>query len=340
MHRYGQFRSSILEDEDIQEAIQFKLMEHSKSGYICAEDVVEIFNSPELQELLAARDAKLTISVRTARQWLKKLDWRYGQKQNGMFIDGHEHEHVVKYRNSLVERWLEERGYEKRMILYDNDNNDISTPNGFPVEGGRFRLILVTHDESTFYANDCRKTKWFCSSEKAIPLAKSEGASIMVSDFLVPEWGQLKDDEDEAQILFRAGKNCDGYFTSEDLLKQVEKAIDIFESKTNGTATGLFMFDNAPSHQKCAPDALSARKMTKNPCEGWTHHKDGPRMHPGVLSDGSLQSFYFPNDHPTMPGWFKGMEFIIQERKLWPSSGLNAQCPGFKCEAGQTDCCC
>ncbi|KIJ41752.1 hypothetical protein M422DRAFT_171907 [Sphaerobolus stellatus SS14] len=140
-------------------------MERSKSGYICAEDVVEIFNSPELQELLAAHDAKLTISIRAARQWLKKLDWRYGQKQNGMFIDGHEREDVVKYRNS----------YKKRMILYDNDNNVISTPNGFPVEGGRFCLILVTHDESTFYANDCRKTKWFHSSEKATPLAKGEG---------------------------------------------------------------------------------------------------------------------------------------------------------------------
>ncbi|KIJ41751.1 hypothetical protein M422DRAFT_171901, partial [Sphaerobolus stellatus SS14] len=117
-------------------------------------------------------------------------------------------------------------------------------------------------------------------------------------------------------ILFRAGKNCDGYFTSEDLLKQVEKAIDIFESRTNGTATGLFMFDNAPSHQKCAPDALSARKMTKDPCEGWTHHKDGPRMCPGVLSDGSLQSFYFPNDHPTMPGWFKGLASFTKAHLL------------------------
>jgi hypothetical protein len=35
-------------------------------------------------------------------------------------------------------------------------------------------------------------------------------------------------------------------------------AIDIFENKTNGTAMGLFMFDNAPSHQKQAKDALSA----------------------------------------------------------------------------------
>jgi hypothetical protein len=47
-------------------------------------------------------------------------------------------------------------------------------------------------------------------------------------------------------VFFKAGKNRDGYFDADDLLQQVENAIDIFESKTNGFATGLFLFDNAP----------------------------------------------------------------------------------------------
>ena len=37
-----------------------------------------------------------------------------------------------------------------------------------------------------------------------------------------------------------------------------------------------------------------------------THAKDGPRMHDGLT--GKEQSLYFSEDHPTMPGWFKGME--------------------------------
>ena len=41
-----------------------------------------------------------------------------------------------------------------------------------------------------------------------------------------------------------------------------------------------------------------------------------------------------------MSGWFKGMEVIIQECGLWPAEGLNAQCEGFKCEPGCTNCCC
>jgi hypothetical protein len=73
----------------------------------------------------------------------------------------------------------------------------------------------------------------------------------------------------EAHMFFKAGKNQDGYFDGEDLLQQVENAIDIFKAKSNGFATGLFLFNNAPSHQKRAPDALSARKMPKGPHATW-----------------------------------------------------------------------
>ena len=145
----------------------------------------------------------------------------------------------------------------------------------------------------------------------------------------------------EARVVFKAGKNRDGYFSCEDLLKQVEHSIDIFESKTSGFATGLFIFDNAPSHQKRTPDALSACKMPKYPNKDWSHKKDGPRMRNGNFGPSSTsQDFYFPEDHATMPGWFKGMEIIIRERGLWLMVGLQAQCDGFKCEAGRTDCCC
>jgi hypothetical protein len=139
--------------------------------------------------------------------------------------------------------------------------------------------------------------------------------------------------------MFRAGKNRDGWFASDDVLVEADRAIDIFEAKTNGFATALFLFDNAPSHQKRAGDALSARKMVKGPKLGWTHHPEGPRMRPGLLANGERQDFYYPEDHPTMPGWFKGMEQIIRERGLW-RDGLLAQCTGFKCQAGCTDCCC
>jgi hypothetical protein len=78
--------------------------------------------------------------------------------------------------------------------------------------------------------------------------------------------------------------------------------------------------------------------MVKKSEEGWTHHPGGPRMRNGTLPTGETQDFYFPDDHETMPGWFKGMELIIRSG-LW-RDGLLAQCTGFKCQAGHTDCCC
>ncbi|PCH39108.1 hypothetical protein WOLCODRAFT_84904, partial [Wolfiporia cocos MD-104 SS10] len=143
-----------------------------------------------------------------------------------------------------------------------------------------------------------------------------------------------------ARLIWKAGTNCHGWFGAEDLLKQVKIAIDLFEAKTNGWAVGLWIFDNAPSHQRRAADALSARRMPKGPKAGWTHRKDGPKMQIGTFPDGSSQALYFPDHHPVMPGWFKGMEQIIRERNLWPANGLKAQCDGFKCPSGQADCCC
>ncbi|KAF8263205.1 hypothetical protein EI94DRAFT_1807644 [Lactarius quietus] len=150
----------------------------------------------------------------------------------------------------------------------------------------------------------------------------------MVSDFLTSEWGRLLDkgpDDiiEEARVIFKPGINRDGWFTSANQLQQVDYAIDIFEGKTKGNSQGLFLFDNAPSHRKRAGDALSAKRMPKAPRAKWTNSKDGSRMRHGVNPlTGESQSFYFPDDHPTMPGWFKGMEHIIQERGLWPESGL------------------
>jgi hypothetical protein len=206
----------------------------------------------------------------------------------------------------------------------------------------------------------------------------------------------------EARVIFKAGKNRDGFFDADDLLRQVDHAIDIFEGLTKGYAQGLFLFDNAPSHQKRAPDAISARYMVKGAlvfsvsCFGWhigalracldarryslfrartgawciTVHvlpdlqaltsltgpsetwvarpkvPNCPRMRCGTLSNGEPQSFYFPDDHPSMKGWFKGMENIIRERGLWPegkeSRELLAQCHGFPggCPTDRVDCCC
>jgi hypothetical protein len=147
---------------------------------------------------------KRSISIWTAQRWLKQLDWRFGRRKNGMYIDGHEREDIVEYRTAFVKRWLDR--YEPRMVEYDNDGNVKKVPTGYVLQGQdkgqAFRLILVTQDESTFYANDRRKVGWVNKAEKGKPQPKGEGESIMASDFLTLEWGRLvHDDEYVLQLI-------------------------------------------------------------------------------------------------------------------------------------------
>ncbi len=204
VHRYGQTHSSILDDEDFSQSIQLHLQGITKNGYIRAQDIVDFVAMPEVQKKLEEAGAKKKlISVRTARRWLQTLGWRYGRKSNGMYIDGHERDDVKEYRKQLSHRWLHE--YEPRMVVFDNDGKVIRLPKGFPLpakyHGQAFELILVTHDESTFYANDRRRVKYHHISEKACPEPKGEGQSIMVSDFQTVKWGRLVDGEELSPCL-------------------------------------------------------------------------------------------------------------------------------------------
>jgi hypothetical protein len=194
LHRYGTVSASLLSDEDFSHGLQLHLLEVSgRNGYIRAEDVAGYVALQEVQDQLGPK--KRVISLRTAQRWLGQLEWRYGKPRRGMFVDGHERDDVVEYRKDFVRQWSE---YEKRMVTYDNNGDVFSTPTGFPVpQGPRFQLHLITHDESIFTANDRRKTKWTHEELDSNPERKGEGASVMVSDFLVPEWGRLKDEDGE-----------------------------------------------------------------------------------------------------------------------------------------------
>ena len=100
-------------------------------------------------------------------------------------------------------------------------------------------IILVTHDECIFYSNDRKWGVWVKSRE--LPLRKKgNGRSIMVSEFLLEECGQLKLNSQqiqenpsipqEARIYLQSGKNQDEYWTNEHLINQIQiKVIPIFE---------------------------------------------------------------------------------------------------------------
>jgi hypothetical protein len=184
-------RDSLLAAEDFSHDLRLYLLEMRQARPIRAQDVVDYVASEAVQQ----RFGTVSIHNSTGRRWLHRMQWRYGKALKGMYIDGHERDDVVAYRDTFIERWY--RDYEPRMVTYDKDGN-ATYPRGFPVpQGHRFRLFLVTHDESTFYAHDRRKAYWIAPGDKPAPVRKGEGSSLMVSDFLTPDWGRLIDDDGE-----------------------------------------------------------------------------------------------------------------------------------------------
>jgi len=186
----------------------------------------------------------------------------------------------------------------------------------------------------------------------------------MVADLVSADYGWLQSpyEAEEAQVLFKAGKICEGYFTSEDILKQAEKAINILE-KHYPNEDHVLVYDNATTHLKCPDGALLAQKMpkfTSKPESNWlvkVNAVDATRkpiyapngkilktkiqMQDATFADGTKQSLYFPLGHEK-EGLFKGMEVILKECGLIAESQLKAQCNSkFDCpDKGQTNCCC
>ena len=188
LHSYGYSRQTVLEDEEVLQEVQRQLSEKAKGGFIKAQDVCDIVATKTIQTLFARLGIdKPSISQSTAQRWLARMDWRYSRVKNGMYIDGHERDDVVAYRCAFVHRWAE---YEANFQFWDDNGNPL--PSSCPSD--LRRLILITHDESTFFQNDERKTCWSHQDSQPTPKPKGEGQSLMVSDFLTAEWGRLRND--------------------------------------------------------------------------------------------------------------------------------------------------
>ena len=239
---YGYSRETVLDDEDISQEIQDELWKKSKAGYVKAQDICEIVASEKLQGMFLKQGiCKPSISLSTAHRWLAKLNWQFGKKKNGMYIDGHERDDVVAYRQAFVHRWAD---YEMRFHIWDNGGGPLarSPSNLHP-------LILVTHDESTFFQNDERRTCWNHQDSRPTPKPKGDGQSLMVSDFLTAEWGRLLDGYGYIYIYIFSAHSID-YFTG----------IAVLCSNQGRTATGTLARCNFLHKSIAQSTSLSARQ--------------------------------------------------------------------------------
>ena len=171
----------------------------------------------------------------------------------------------------------------------------------------------------------------------------------MFAKFFSPDYGYLKlcDGSKSARVIWKPGKNRDGYFDNEDFMKQVDTTMDILK-EDYPDEDHLLIFNNATTHLKCSEDALSASKMPKfTPSEGnnWVvevtkrdgagkivYGPDGKLLKTKIqMADGQFngqrQCFYFEEGHP-QAGVFKGMAVILQEWGYTNAMSLWAQCKG------------
>ena len=208
--------------------------------------------------------------------------------QKGVYFDGHDREDVVQYRNDFLSK------------MNDLDEKSVAC-DGLPPQLGEGEklLIRVVHDESTFYSNYDQSYYWGDDMTNVLR-QKSLGSSIMVSEFIDEDIRFLRDDMDQARVVLETQK--DGYFTNNLLLKQVEKTVDIFD-RVHPNGSGIFLFDNAPSHKKVAEDSLNVDKMNVGSGGRQPVMRD-------TIWNGTVQSMVLPDGRP------KGMKIVLEERGI------------------------
>lgn len=249
-------------------------------------------------------DRPVRISERTACNWLNKLDFQYGAHQQGStYVDGHERHDVVEHRSRFV---VQMETWQQRMESYDGDDMEIVVPRN---EESQRQLVLVTQDESTFASHDGKKMRWEERTRKFLQ-QKGEGACIMVSAFMCPCHGLIRDGDGpdgDSTVILKPGKNKDGYFTNDDLAKQTIKMVQIFERMHPG-CEALICFDNSSNHHAMADDALVANRLNlKDGGKNVRLTRSGWFLRDGVQIVQEMQTNLVQ----------KGIRTILQERGLW-----------------------
>ena len=121
--------------------------------YARAKDILDFLRDPENQERLKVPGS---ISLKTAHHWMKRMGWQWKREAKGQYVDGHECEDVVTYRqNIFLPAWsnLQPQMRKWQVNPTNNDVEEIMEAQTVPQR----HAVVWFHDESTFYANNQRK---------------------------------------------------------------------------------------------------------------------------------------------------------------------------------------
>jgi hypothetical protein len=152
-HRGGRKNAkSLLKDETIKAAARTWLTEQPV-GSITPQNFAHGLNTQVLPSLGVSLTKPLC--ERTARRWLIQLGWSRTVLRKGVYMDGHEREDVVKYRNDVFLPKMQE--FERRMARYEGPELRRIAPS---LLSGEKELIAEFHDESCCQANEFKSSAW------------------------------------------------------------------------------------------------------------------------------------------------------------------------------------
>ena len=182
------------------------------------------------------------ISCACTYRWLSRLGFYKSEVKKGVYVDGHEREDVIAYRQEvflpeMAKLDLYTRQYTKR----DDGTWQVIKPLLPPSVKPH---VIYYHDESCFYGHDYKKIIWLDSITKQQKmLGKSKGKLIHVSDFIglkgrinIPDL-----DLDARKIIF-PGARGDLQWDTKQLLVQISTTLDIFELK-HPDCIAILIFD-------------------------------------------------------------------------------------------------
>lgn len=356
-------------DEGVQQAIRDWLSSQKVediTAFKLAKVIGEYLDSNRatmvVEDMLLFKPTKNRIRARTARKWLKLMGLTHSRYTKGVYVDGHEREDVVLYRNNVfLPLWKQ---FSQRFVVFEEDGSWQPPPGLMP---GEKPIVFITHDESAFNANDGKRQGWMKKGEQPLR-PKTKGKGIMVSGFLTPG-GRLKvpDHIPDSELLnnpmwvivdgapirdsmwyLEYGK--DNYWTGDKMIEHtIRVALPIFHYAFPG-CQALFAFDNASNHCAFSDKALVASKMNLNPGGRQPHMREG-----FDYARGLPHSMVFSDHHLSqhLRGKPKGLEVVLRERNLWPANGRRndgfkflLQCPKRQsglvngCDPGQQGGCC
>ena len=272
------------------------------------------------------------ISECTACRWLIKLGWRRTVVQKGVYMDGHERDDVVEYRNKVFLPAIAR--FEAHMAKHEGPELKKIMPE---IQEGQHRIIIQYHDECCFHAYDEARSLWLREGEQPLR-RKGRGRLIHISDFINEEDGRLVLLDEKGQIIQDArkiiypGANGDPWWDTKQLMDQIRSAIEIFDT-AHPNCQALFIFDQSSAHASLPSDALKAFKMNRS--DGGKQRKQRDTKIPQSNPDPRFRGQ--PQKMTSSSGQQKGLQAVLEERGF-NVSHLKAKCTPV-CPFESQNCC-